>query len=143
MLSKAFGPNSIVLLQEELEFTQACRLSTELLVQDGKAKPSYVTEVLDNLAELGPYFVIAPGVALVHAKPSESVIEMGFSLLHLASGAISGFENDPVKLVFAFCSPDADSHIELLGSFAESLSTPGKMNLLLNASAESVIRSLL
>lgn len=143
MLSKAFGPSSIVLLDEELEFTQACRIATELLVQDGKAKQSYVTEVLANLAELGPYFVIAPGVALVHAKPSESVIEVGFSLLHLTPGAIAGSENDPVRLVFAFCSMDADSHIELLGEFADSLSTPGKMNLLLNASAESVIRSLL
>lgn len=143
MLSNAFGPNSIALLDLELEFTQACRYAAELLVQDGRAKPSYVTEVLENLAELGPYFVIAPGVALVHAKPSESVIQVGFSLLHLSAGSISGSENDPVNLVFAFCSPDADSHIELLGQFAESLSAPGKMNLLLNASAESVIRSLL
>lgn len=143
MLSKAFGPNSIALLAQELEFTQACKFATELLVQDGKAHSSYVTEVLENLSKLGPYFVIAPGVALVHAKPSASVNEVGFSLLHLAAGSISGSENDPVKLVFAFCSTDADSHIDLLGQFAESLSAPGKMNLLLNASAESVIRSLL
>lgn len=143
MLANAFGPNSIALETEQLEFQVAVTRAVELLVADGRARASYVNEVLASLEKLGPYFVVAPGIAIAHAAPSDSVLDVGFALLHLASGVTSGSENDPVRLLFAFCSPDADSHIELLGAFAESISAPGKINLLLNASAESVIRSLL
>jgi PTS system ascorbate-specific IIA component len=143
VLANAFGPSSIVLETEQLEFQTAVTKAVNLLVRDGRAQEGYVDEVLANLAKLGPYFVVAPGIALAHAASSESVIETGFSLLHLSQGVVSGSDNDPVRLLFAFCSPDADSHIELLGAFAESMSAPGKVNLLLNASAESVIRSLL
>jgi PTS system ascorbate-specific IIA component len=126
-----------------LDFEAAVSQAVDLLVLDGKANQGYVAAVLDSLRELGPYFVIAPGIAIAHARPSHAVLEAGFSLLHLSSGVVSGSQNDPVHLLFAFCSPDADSHIELLAQFAESISTPGKIELLMNASAESVIRSLL
>lgn len=143
MLSSAFGPNSIAFESGQLGLEAAVEKAVSLLVLDGRATSDYVSEVLYSLRELGPYFVVAPGIAIAHAKPSSSVLEVGLALLHLNSGVLSGSQNDPVKLMFAFCSPDADSHIELLGSFAQWLSDPGKINLLLNASAESVIRSLL
>ena len=143
MLASSFGPNSIALTTAQLDFEAAVSQAVDLLVLDGKANQGYVAAVLDSLRELGPYFVIAPGIAIAHARPSHAVLEAGFSLLHLSSGVVSGSQNDPVHLLFAFCSPDADSHIELLAQFAESISTPGKIELLMNASAESVIRSLL
>ena len=143
MLANSFGPNSIALSTEQLEFEAAVSQAVELLVQDGRATSTYVTEVLQSLQDLGPYFVVAPGIAIAHARPSQSVLEVGFALLHSSLGVESGSHNDPVHLLFAFCSPDADSHIDLLGQFAESISVPGKVELLKNASAESVIRSLL
>ena len=143
MLANSFGPNSIALTTEQLEFEAAVSEAVDLLVQDGKATETYVTEVLQTLSELGPYFVVAPGIAIAHARPSPAVREVGFALLHSSRGVKSGSQNDPVHLLFAFCSPDADSHIDLLGQFAESISVPGKVELLKNASAESVIRSLL
>ena len=143
MLANSFGPNSIALTKEELQFEAAVSKAVELLVQDGRATSAYVTEVLQSLKDLGPYFVVAPGIAIAHARPSQSVLEVGFALLHSSIGVKSGSQNDPVHLLFAFCSPDADSHIDLLGQFAESISVPGKVEHLKNASAESVIRSLL
>jgi mannitol/fructose-specific phosphotransferase system IIA component (Ntr-type) len=143
VLAKAFGPNSIALIEEQLSFTEAVDRAVQLLELDGRITPSYRVEVLESLAKLGPYFVVAPGIALAHAAPSASVAEIGFSLLRLDHGVISGSNNDPVRLLFAFCTPTPDDHIELLGEFANFISEPGKVNLLLNASAESVIRSLL
>lgn len=143
MLGKAFGPNSIALTSEQLSFQEAVERAVGLLELDNRVSSSYRLEVLASLEKLGPYFVVAPGIALAHAAPSESVREIGFSLLHLGAGVRSGSNNDPVRLLFAFCTPNPDDHIELLGEFANFVSEPGKVNLLLNASAESVIRSLL
>lgn len=142
-LASAFGSNSISLHHKTSDFESAVSLAVQNLVADKRALPEYLDEVLGNLKTLGPYFVIAPGIALAHAKPSASVLEVGLSLARFEQPLLSGSSNDPVSLVFAFCAVDSSSHIELLGEFANWLSTPGIVNSLQNASAESVIRSLL
>jgi mannitol/fructose-specific phosphotransferase system IIA component (Ntr-type) len=48
-----------------------------------------------------------------------------------------------VRLVFALCAVDSDSHIELLASFAQVMSAEGNMNRLLNESNLTSIRNLL
>ena len=142
-LASAFGPKSISLHRAASDFESAVSLAVQNLIADQRTNPDYLSEVLDNLKRLGPYFVIAPGIALAHAGPSDAVLEVGFALAKFEEPITSGSANDPVGLVFAFCAQDANSHIELLGEFANWLSTPGIVNSLLNASAESVIRSLL
>ncbi|MEY4961715.1 MAG: hypothetical protein RLZZ249_412 [Actinomycetota bacterium] len=142
-LASAFGPNSISINYSAESFEAAVSAAVDLLVQDGRALPSYISEVLTNLSELGPYFVVAPGIAIAHAKPSASIIEAGLALVVFPEGVESGSSNDPVTLLFALAAKDADSHLGLLAEFAAWISTPGIVNTLQNASAESVIRSLL
>ena len=143
MLANYFGPNSIKVTSAELSFEDAVAQATGLLVLDQKATDDYVDEVLTSLEELGPYFVVAPQIAIAHSKPSTSVVATGMALLKLKSPCNSGSANDPVSLVFAFCSVNADDHLQLLAEFGEKLSSDSVMNSLLNASAESVIAEIL
>ena len=143
MLSSYFGAGSIVTQDKSPSFADAVSQSVSLLVESGKTQLSYVDEVLESLKTLGPYFVIAPGLALAHAKPSDSVLEPGMALLRLTEPVISGSANDPVSLIFSMCSPNASEHMEMLGDFGQLMSTDNVMNALLNASAVSVIRDIL
>jgi len=143
VLSSYFGPGSIVTQGTSPSFAEAVSQSVSLLVESGKAKLSYVDEVLESLKTLGPYFVIAPGLALAHAKPSDSVVAPGMALLKLAEPVISGSANDPVSLIFSMCSPNAGEHIDMLADFGQLMSTDQVMNNLLNASALSVIEDIL
>jgi PTS system ascorbate-specific IIA component len=100
--------------------------------------------MLDALTEFGPYFVLAPGIAIAHSKPSASVISSGLSLAVLESPVIFGSEhNDPVTLVFALCAVDHDSHIDVLSELATLLSETELVTFMLNASTEGEIRSSL
>jgi PTS system ascorbate-specific IIA component len=143
VLSSYFGAGSIVTQDTSPSFADAVSQSVLLLVESGKAQLSYVDEVLESLKALGPYFVIAPGLALAHAKPSNAVLAPGMSLLRLAEPVISGSANDPVSLIFSMCSPNVSEHIEMLGDFGQLMSTDEVMNNLLNASAVSVIKDIL
>ena len=88
-------------------------------------------------------FVIAPGIALAHAKPADSVIATGMSLVTLAEPIVFGNEaNDPVQLVFGLCAIDHDSHIEMLAELSNLLSDNDAVNILLNAGDTEQIRSL-
>ena len=143
MLAQAFGPNSIAHHIEVTDWEGALTKAVALLETDLRVTPEYLGEVLAANQKLGPYFVIAPGIAIAHAAPGVGVLETGMALLRLEQPVISGSNNDPVRLVFAFCSVDADSHVELLASFASVMTAEGNVNRLLNEPDLSVIRNLL
>jgi PTS system ascorbate-specific IIA component len=142
-LAEAFGENSIRVLAAALDREHAIELAGDLLVASGRVTPDYTTAMVEVLDTHGPYFVIAPGIALAHAKPSESVLATGLSLVTLAEPIVFGNEaNDPVKLVFGLCAVDHDSHIQMLGELSTLLSNNESVNILLNAVDTEQIRSL-
>lgn len=144
MLTSLFSEGAISLAPSSESFNLAVADSVSLLVAAGHAKPEYVDLVLANLAKLGPYFVVAPHIAITHATGTGAVLSPGLSLLKLERGVRSGVqENDPVHLIFSLCTPNNSDHIDLLAEFARVMSTSGVVNSLLNASAESVIREIL
>lgn len=144
MRASLFAPGSIAVIDSAESFSEAIAQSANLLVIAGHAKAEYVDRVLANFQKLGPYFVVAPGIAIAHAHPAEDVMSPGLSLLKLNSPVSSGATaNDPISLVFSLCTPDSEQHIEMLGEFALLMSAQSIVNSLLKASAESVIRQIL
>ena len=142
MLAQAFGPNSIAHHNSVTNWVDAIGKAVALLQADRRVTAGYLDEVLAANQKIGPYFVIAPGIAIAHAAPSPAVLETGMALLRLEEPVHSGSANDPVRLVFAFCAVDSDSHVELLASFAQVMSTAGNVNILLTEPDLSLVRNL-
>ena len=144
ILADAFGEGSILIKESVDDRSAAIEIAGDLLVQSGKAKPSYVTSMLEAVESFGPYIVIAPGIALAHGKPSEDVIETGLSLLVLKQAIeFQHSQNDPVQLVFGLAATDHESHIETMAELAEVLSDQQWVNSLLTSSDSEQIRLLL
>lgn len=142
-LAVAFGEDSIRVLAVALDREHAIQLSGDLLVSSGRVTPVYVDEMVEVLETHGPYFVIAPGIALAHSKPSDAVISTGLSLITLAEPVIfENAANDPVRVVIGMCATDHDSHIEMLAELAALLSDEPTVKSLLNAVDTEQIREL-
>lgn len=124
MLIKVLTEN-LVRLDVEGVYTpeEVIRYSGELLKNAGKIKPIYIDKMVDAFKQLGPYMVMAPGIAMPHARPSGDVLEPCVSFIRLKEPMLFSHPcNDPVKLVFALGGVENDSHIEILkelGSFLE------------------------
>lgn len=100
----------------------AVRIAGNLLVEAGFAEPRYIDAMLRTVEELGPYIVIAPGVALPHARPEDGALGTGFAAVVLAAPVEFGNpDNDPVYLLVAFCAPDKSAHIGSLSKLAKVL----------------------
>jgi len=141
LLAEAFGEGSILIKDSVENRSAAIELAGELLVQSGKAKPSYIASMLEAVERFGPYIVIAPGIALAHGKPSEDVIETGLSLLVLKQAIeFQHSQNDPVQLVFGLAATDHESHLETMAMLAEVLSNQERVNALLTSSESEQIR---
>ncbi|MSV76880.1 MAG: PTS sugar transporter subunit IIA, partial [Actinobacteria bacterium] len=100
----AFAEGSLAVAVAASNRDEAIIASGQLLVASGRVTPEYVEQMLAAVEEFGPYIVIAPGIALAHARPSEAVLSSGLSLAVLANPVEFGSHNDPVRLVFGLAA---------------------------------------
>ena len=143
-LSDLLPPERIEINAKVSTPEEAIRLVGKLMVDSGAVEPRYIDGMLNMSNQLGPYIVIAPGVALPHARPEDGVIEPCLALATLNPPIKFGNLNyDPVRLVFAIGAVDAYQHIDALRSFATFLSQTNNLEALLKAdSKEEILRIL-
>jgi len=143
LLNQALAEGSITLKAKANDWKQAIELAGSGLVQSGRTTPSYTQAMVDAFEELGPYMVIAPGIALAHARPSAEVLSTGLSLVTLSEPVHFGnATNDPVSLVIGLAATDHDGHIDLMASLSELLMDVMKVNMLLQATNLEEVRTL-
>lgn len=122
----------------------AIRLAGRGLVDSGATKPGYTDEMIETVNKLGPYIVIAPGLALAHSRPSDSVMRSGLSWVRLAEPVEFGSKNnDPVSLVIGLAGRDENEHLEVMSAIASALVNPGKVKALADAQTPAEIRAIL
>jgi PTS system ascorbate-specific IIA component len=144
VLEQALGQGSIKLQQSCVSWRETFELAGLGLVESSRTTSDYIQEMIQAFEELGPYMVIAPGIALAHGRPSESVLETGLSLVTLSTPVVFGSTaNDPVSLVIGLAAVDHDSHIDLMAALSELLMSEDTVNSLLKATNESEVRSYL
>jgi PTS system ascorbate-specific IIA component len=122
----------------------AIRIAGDLLVQEGKVEQAYVEGMVNAFHELGAYFVIAPGIALPHARPDQTVKEVCLSLVRLKKPVVFGHpKNDPVQLVCAIAGVDKKAHIQMLRDLASILSDELKLKEILEAENAKQVLSVI
>lgn len=115
MLETYLNASTIAINQCADSYKDAIRIGGNLLIQSGAADDCFVSAMIDAVKKFGPYMVIAPGIALPHARPEDGARAVGMSLVTLKTPVYFGNpENDPVNVVACLCSTDSTSHLELL-----------------------------
>ena len=141
MISRVISKEMIRLKAPAQSWQDAVRAGGDALVEAGCALPSYVDAMVESITETGPYIVVAPGIAIPHAKPECGALRTGVSIVTLKDPVWFGSEdNDPVSYVFCLAAADASGHLDLMQSFVELLERPDFYTALdLAASAEDAI----
>ena len=122
---------------------EAIRAAGSLLTSLGAASAAYTEAMLDSYRERGPYFVIAPGIALPHAKAESGVFEAAVSFVRLRRPVAFGHRtNDPVDLVFALVSASGADHIAMLRKLTLLLNDPKRVEALRRAKRREDVREL-
>jgi len=71
------------------------------------------------IEEHGPYVVIAPGLALAHARPGPEVLADGLAIVTLANPVTFGHpHNDPVSVVLGLAVATAAEHLAIVAAVA-------------------------
>ena len=143
LLLGALGPGSVLLDRVAQDWEGAVRLAGDGLVASNRTTHAYTDAMVATIRDLGPYIVIAPGLAMPHARPSDAVLATGMSLVVLREPVSFGHsKNDPVRVLFGLAAQNHDKHLELLSEFAGKFSQPNFVKSLLSCRSEHEIRQL-
>lgn len=98
------------------EAIQACG---RLFIDDGATEERFSDAMIRVAKEFGPYIVVAPGIALPHARPEDGVIKASMAVVKLRTPVKFGNkDNDPVWLLVALAAVDHQQHIQGLAELA-------------------------
>lgn len=103
---------SIRLKAHAKDWKEAIKLGTDMLVAAGCVKPSYHDAIIKGIEDIGPYILIAPGLAFPHARPEDGVVKTAFALVTL-SEAVSFDPNEaPVDVLIFLAGINPNDHME-------------------------------
>lgn len=115
MLSDYFNRDVIAINVDAENAVEAIKITGQLLVDAHKVAPVYVENMIAVYKDLGPYIVIAPGIALPHSKPCNDVYETCISFCKLKTPIkFNHPDNDPVQFLFGLGGRNEHDHLEML-----------------------------
>lgn len=144
MIRDWLTPDKINVINSIDNWKNAVRLSAEPLLAQGYMAEHYIEAILKSHEELGPYYLLAPGLAMPHARPEKGALRNGLSLLHIKEGISFGStENDPVYVIIMLCARSGNEHITMIGELAELFSDQQKLERLLKADDIKAIQAVI
>jgi mannitol/fructose-specific phosphotransferase system IIA component (Ntr-type) len=134
MISEFVKPDTIAVNVKTDCWKDAIRKAGDLLLATDNIEERYIDAMIERVKELGPYIVIAPQIAMPHARPEDGVKHTSIAIMTLENGVNFGHEkNDPVNLLIVLAAVDNKAHIEALAKLMEVLGDQKKLDSILNS----------
>ncbi|HBX05887.1 MAG TPA: PTS mannitol transporter subunit IIA [Leclercia adecarboxylata] len=144
MITTWLPAENIQIVDSVSDWKQAIRLSAQPLLAKETMTEAYIDAIFNSHQELGPYYVLAPGLAMPHARPEQGAIKNGLSLLHIKQGvSFEAEENDPIYVVIMLCALSGNEHINMITALADIFSDDERLSALLKASSIEEIQGVI
>ena len=126
------------------DWRAAVELAGACLTRSGAAEPAYADEMIRMIDEHGPYVVIAPGLALAHARPGPEVLRDGLAVVTLATPVDFGHpHNDPVHVVLGLAVHSPEHHLPMVAELANLFNDSDAVERLAEATEPDQVRAIL
>ena len=137
-------PDAIELRAHAADWRAAVTIAGEALARTGAATPAYSAEMLRMIEEHGPYVVIAPGLALAHARPGPAVLADGLAIVTLAEPVNFGHpHNDPVTVVLGLAIASAGEHLAAVAALANVFNDSSAIEDLAEATTTAEVQRIM
>lgn len=136
--------DAIILAATADDWRAAVGLAGRALARSGAARPEYSDEMVRMIEEHGPYIVIAPGLALAHARPGPAVEADGIAVVTLSTPVRFGHpHNDPVRVVLGLALKTPDAHLASIAAVANIFNDSNAVELLEAATSAAEVRRIM
>ncbi|BEU88103.1 BglG family transcription antiterminator [Selenomonas sp. TAMA-11512] len=115
MLKDVLTEDCIALNVKADDWEAAVRYGGMMMERLGMTEARYTESMLRTVKEMGSYIVIAPGLAMPHARPEDGAKRVGSVIVTLAEPVTFGNPDyDPVRVVVFLCAVDKVQHLKVL-----------------------------
>lgn len=137
-LTELMDKSLIQISDKKLEWREAIQEASKGLLEKKYINPEYVEAMIETVEDIGPYIVLAPKVAVPHARPERGVNKLGISLLKLNNEVNfnTNEEDDPdryVSLIFVLAAIDGEAHLKALMQLSKILDDEDKIEKLISS----------
>lgn len=134
----------VILGATPTDWREAVHLAGAALTAAGAARAEYAGEMVRMIDEHGPYIVVAPGLALAHARPGPEVVTDGLAVVTLATPVEFGHPyNDPVRVVLGVAAASNESHLKAVAELANIFNDSDAVDRLARAVSADEVRDIL
>ena len=134
----------IVLAARAGDWREAVEIAGAALTASGATDAGYADDMVRMIEEHGPYVVVAPGLALAHARPGSAVLRDGLAIVTLAEPVPFGHPyNDPVRVVLALAGASSARHLQLVAGIANIFNDSDAVERLAAATTPDEVRAIL
>ena len=137
-LPELLDKSLIKISNKSLTWREAIHEASLNLLEQNYINEDYIQAMIETVENIGPYIVLAPRVAVPHARPERGVNKLGISLLKLNQEVdfnVNG-EEDPdrhVRLIFVLAAVDGEAHLKALTQLAKILDNEDYINQLISS----------
>lgn len=144
MIQDILENHHILITKEKLDWKEAVSFVAQPLKKDGAIDDEYIRAMVKSVEEYGPYIVIAPHMALAHARPQDGAKKLGLSLAIFENPVAFGPEEDQqVSLVFCLSAVDSFSHLNVMKSLVSLIRETDKVEQLSQARDIQTVKNIL
>ncbi|EMI1447927.1 PTS sugar transporter subunit IIA [Proteus mirabilis] len=144
MLKTLLTPDVVQVIPQVKDWREAIKIACQPLIDKGCIEPRYVDAIYKSHEQIGPYYVLGPGIAMPHARPEEGGNQLSLALTIIEKGVEFGAdENDPVKLLIVLAATDNDSHINAIVKLAELFDNQDDIDTLLQAKSKAEVLAVI
>jgi len=134
----------IVLAARARDWREAVETAGRALTASGAADAGYAVDMVRMIEQHGPYVVVAPGLALAHARPGPALRRDGLAIVTLADPVPFGHPyNDPVRVVLALAGASSARHLQLVAEIANIFNDSDAVERLAAATTPDEVRDIL
>lgn len=138
-----FPESSISVIHAAKDWQEAIEFSMASLLAINYVNESYIQAIKDSTTRNGPYYILAPSVAMPHARPECGALKTGMSLTLIEQPVYFPENNEPIKLLIGLSAADADSHIGAIQALSELLCEDEILEQLLTAISEKQLADII
>lgn len=138
-----------MLRRENVQIVESCgdwenavRVAVQPLVDTGYVTPAYADGIIETACTFGPYFVLAPGLALLHARPEQGVIRQQLAVTVSRRGVSFKKGGDPVHVLVTLAAENPDDHIDTMGALARLFADQASIERVATAASADEVYAL-
>ncbi|HAZ8508500.1 TPA: PTS mannitol transporter subunit IIA, partial [Escherichia coli] len=135
--------SSISVIHSAKDWQEAIDFSMVSLLDKNYISENYIQAIKGSTINNGPYYILAPGVAMPHARSECGALKTGMSLTLLKQSVYFPGNDEPIKLLIGLSAADANSHIGAIQALSELLCEEEILEQLLTASSEKQLADII